>query len=151
MPGAADVGNSANWQFAISETRSLIVGNIPKFSLPIQLDKQVIAARVDSVSARDTWYFAGNVFQEVRLGILVGGQPDAIASRQKIWLNQFHLFFLPKLSSSYVLSYKPPKWFQDATISVWEYTGLDPVTPDSDHAQIVQQLTEIESKINTLL
>lgn len=157
MPASSDLGNSANWEFLINESRAATVITpgqivpIPKFSIPVLLDKPTIAVRVDSVSAPPTWRFAGDIFQEISLGIVVGGQPDAIASRRRVWLNQVCLFFLPSVSSTYALTYLPPKWFKNVTISVWEYIGTNPVSDGTDNAAVLAQLTEIENKINTLL
>jgi hypothetical protein len=157
MPTPTDLGNSANWNYLTSASKSAIVISpgqivpIPKFSIPILLDNPTIAIRVDSVSAKPTWRFAGDIFQEISVGILVGGQPDAIATRRRAWLNQICLFMLPLWATTYALTYLPPKWFRDVTISVWEYTGDTPIDNASENAAIVAQLTEIEQKINSLL
>lgn len=157
MPATRDLGNSANWEFVLSRSASATVLSpgqhvpIPKIEIPILLDKPCIAVRIDSVSAKPSWRFAGDLYQEIRLGILVGGQPDAIATRRRAWLNQMCLFVLPLWSTTYQLSYLPPKWFADVQISLWEYVGTDPIDGLADTSAIAAQLTQIEQKLDTLL
>lgn len=157
MTPPTDLGNSANWEFVVSQSASAVVLSpgqhqaIPKIKIPILLDKPCIAVRIDSVSAKPTWRFAGDLYQDIRVGILVGGQADAIATSRRAWLNQICLFMLPLWATTYQLSYLPPKWFQDVQITVWEYTGTDPTNTGTDTTAIAAQLTEIEQKIDSLL
>lgn len=152
-----DLGNAQNWEHVteISGLATVIspgqILPIPKLTIPILLDKSVVAVRVDSVSAPPTWRFAGDIFQEIRVGIMVGGQPDAIATRRRVWLKQVALFFLPELSTSYALSFLPPKWFRDVTLTLWQFTGTNPNPDAVDNVALQQQLETIEQKINSLL
>lgn len=156
MP-STDLGNSSKWEFLSSQSASAVVISpgqfipIPKLAVPILLDKRVVAIRIDSVSAKPTWRFAGDLYQEIRIGILVGGQPDAIATRRRAWLNQFCLFVLPLWASTYQLSYQPPKWFRDVTLNVWQFTGDFTDDSPTDNSAIASQLTQIEQKLDSLL
>lgn len=146
------LGNTANWPLLHSanvDAVTYLLANglykavpIPDIDIPIVIDSFILVIRVDtSVPPGKEWNFAGVVKQKISTGITIGGGQDGVrVQSQPLFLNQSNLIFFEKISASYSISIKVPKWFTNAIVTIWEYTGVD--TTDE-----VQLLQEINSKV----
>ncbi|MDF5706550.1 MAG: hypothetical protein PUP90_02420 [Nostoc sp. S4] len=153
------LGNSSNWESVYTSSVNAVVSAdgqsyrpIPTITIPILLDKHIIAVSVTCSTAKPTWYFGGFINQKIALGILVGGLPDSEAvQKRKIWLNRITLIIFPKLTETYSLSLDVPKWFQDVSFSVFKYIGTESDTTEDLINQVINvDLPRIESKIDAL-
>ncbi|MCC5597976.1 hypothetical protein [Nostoc favosum] len=146
------LGNSNNWETIHNQSVDAVqiakVGGgyktvpIPEISIALLLNVFVLAILVSTnVPEGRSWKFAGNVRQKVSTGIVFGGSQDASFNRRyALFLDKINLVVFPAISTSYSISIQVPEWFENASITVWRYTGPD---YDSD-------LTRIESKIDAL-
>ncbi|MBW4675374.1 MAG: hypothetical protein KME52_15530 [Desmonostoc geniculatum HA4340-LM1] len=146
------LGNSSNWETihnsSIDAVQIAKVGGgyksvpIPEISIALLLDVFVLAILVSTnVPSGRTWKFAGNVRQKVSTGIVFGGSQDAsFNKRYALFLDKINLVVFPPISTNYSITIQVPKWFDNASLTVWRYTGPD---YDSD-------LARIESKIDAL-
>ncbi|MDZ8086512.1 MAG: hypothetical protein RMY16_13285 [Nostoc sp. DedQUE12b] len=146
------LGNSSNWENIHNENISAIflpkTGGgyitvpIPEISIAVLLNVFVVAVKISTnVPEGREWKFAGHIKQSVSTGIAFDNSQDASFNRrQPLFLDKINLVFFPKISTSYSISIQVPKWFENAGVAVWRYTGPD---YDSD-------LARIESKIDAL-
>ncbi len=146
------LGNSSNWEIIHNENISAVslpkVGGgyktvpISEISIAVLLNVFIVAVRVSTVVPEgSTWKFAGHIKQSVSTGLAFDNSQDASFNRrQPLFLDKINLVFFPKISTNYSISIQVPKWFENAGVAVWRYTGPD---YDSD-------LARIESKIDAL-
>ncbi len=154
MTRALELGNSGNWELIHNENISAV--RIPKqsggfikvpiseVSVPVLLDVFVIGVRVATdIPEGRKWKFAGHLNQGISTGIAFENSQDAnFTSRQPLFLDKINLVLFPRISISYSISIKVPKWFENAAIAVWRYTGPD---YDSDLARIESKIDDISS------
>ncbi len=127
--------NTDNWltvynqksQANIITKKPLVYDPIPEFFTSLQLEARYVAIKAFSESAKPNWHTAGYVNQVVRTGLLTtGGDPDArVGSSSIILLNQIKVFETLPYSSTYSLAIYLHRWILDATITIWEYTGME--------------------------
>lgn len=159
MTRLVELGNSANWEQVYSTrqvavTVPLIDGRrkinpIPAVEVPFVLERFILAVSVATTIPQDAeWRFAGRIYQKLQTGLVVGGGFNAVTSRsQPLFLDQVNLVLFYKISTSYVASIRVPKWFVDATINVWQYTGVD---DDSLAVQVAQESANINFKLDQI-
>ena len=123
---ALDLGNSANWQprEAASFTAT------PKTLLPDFLgteyfNSNIIGVLVDNAEAKETWHFAGWLSQKIFLPFGPNSSGSAVSDR-KLWLKQKQLIRFPEIALTYRIDIRFPRWFTQASITIWEYQGPDP-------------------------
>jgi hypothetical protein len=139
-----DLENPENWQTRDSQFLSTAPETVLlEYLSSVTFTSTIIAVLVDNSQAKDTWKFAGNLARKINLPVGPSSTPSLVNFR-KLWLKQKQLLFFPLLTANYQLLVKFPKWFTQASITVWEYTGQQQV----DNAE---QLTQINLKIDTLL
>jgi len=150
------LGNQNNWQsFYTSTTQAVFTSTtsytpIPTVTIPVLLESHIIAVTVSCSNAKPTWNFGGYLNQRVNLGLIVGGLPDSDAvQKRKLWLNRLTLLIFPELTSTYAISFDVPKWFQDFTVTVFEYIGPSSTTDDLINS-LQQTVNAIQTKVNTL-
>ncbi|MEH1978020.1 MAG: hypothetical protein V7L27_01700 [Nostoc sp.] len=153
------LGNSANWDLFYSTTVQAVISSngesytpIPTITVPTLLESHIIATSVSCFSSKPTWYFGGFINQRINLGLTVGGLPDSDAvQKRRLYLNRLTLIIFPKLVDSYAVTFDVPKWFQDVTLTLFEYTGIERDSTDDLVNQIINvDLPRIESKIDAL-
>jgi len=136
-----DLENPANWQTRDSQSLSApLEGLLPEYLSKVSFSSSLIAILVDNAEAKDTWTFAGYFAKKINLPF---GPPSAlsIVDIRRLWLKQKQLLILPKITNSYQVLIRFPKYFTQASVTVWEYQGLDDT----------EQLTQINSKLDALL
>jgi hypothetical protein len=94
------------------------------------------------------WRFAGTISQKVSAGFLVGGGVDTTSvSTRPLLLNQINLIIFEKVLSSYAVAVTVPPWFFDATVTIWQYTGVDKQQTDE---LVKQRFDNVDQKLNNL-
>lgn len=153
------LGNSANWDLFYSTTVVAVTSSngesytpIPTITIPTLLESHIIATSVSCSNSKPTWFFGGFLNQRINLGLTVGGLPDSDAvQKRRLYLNRLTLIIFPKLVATYAVSLDVPKWFQDVTFSLFEYTGTESDSTEDLINQIKNvDLPRIEGKIDAL-
>lgn len=155
-----ELSNSDNWQSIYStninavqvpmQNGGYLSSPIPEILVPFVLDKFILAVSVDTdVPSGSIWRFAGYINQKISTGLVVGGSQDATTVKgQPLFLDQINLILFNKISTSYGVSVKVPKWFTRAAVNVWEYTGVDDT---SEEILLGQEFANINFKLDQLL
>jgi hypothetical protein len=159
MPLILDLANPVNWNQVYSTTvAAVFIGSdryapIPKITVPVLLESQVVACYVTCLPDKPTWRFAAWMNQNIQTGLTIGGLTDAEnVQRRKIWLRKITLARLEKLSENYSISFDVPSWFQSVSLQVWEYTGvIEDSTEDLINQIRDNELPRLEQKIDDLL
>lgn len=98
---------------------------IPPFETPILNDAN-LRILITNSQASENWTYAGRVSQFV----IAGGVNSAVSSLS-LRLNEPKVWQLPKEFSQYSLRFFLPRYFKQATVSIFGYTGTiaDPSAP----------------------
>ncbi len=155
-----ELSNSDNWESIYStninavqvpmQNGKYLSSPIPEIVVPFLLDNFILAVSVDTdVPTDSVWRFAGYINQKISAGLVVGGGQDATTVRGRpLFLDQINLILFNKISTSYGVSIKVPKWFTRASVTVWEYTGVDDT---SEEILLGQEFANINFKLDQLL
>lgn len=155
-----ELSDSNNWQSIYStnvnavqvpmQDGKYLTDPIPEIVVPVLLDKFILAVSVDTdVPSGSIWRFAGYLNQKISTGLVIGGGQDAtIIKGQPLFLDQINLVLFQKISTNYAVSIKVPRWFPRASITVWEYTGVDDT---SEEILLGQEFANINFKLDQLL
>ncbi|MBG1240725.1 hypothetical protein [Nostoc sp. NZL] len=127
-----------------------LINPIPEIAIPFLLDKFILAVSVETdVPADSIWRFAGYINQKISTGLVVGGSQDATTVKgQPLFLSQINLILFEKISTSYAVGIKVPRWFPRASVTVWEYTGVDDT---SEEILLNQEFGNINFKLDQIL
>lgn len=115
---------------------------MPEYAPTLNFTSNIITVLIDNSEAKETWNFAGWIAQKIELPF--GPNANSLVSFRRLWLRQKQLLIFPKVTATYKIWVKFPKWFTQASITVWEYQGLLDET-------IAIQLSQVEAKLDTLL
>lgn len=158
---AIDLSNSDNWRLVwekLTIAERVVIDPekqhhpIPAIKMPVQLESPVFVVLVENQQAKSTWRYAGIVTQLVSTGIIdFGGSDDVEVTSRKLWLNRVSLHVFPNLTTSFSLKFYIPKWFEEVSITIWEYLG----NYDDTTEQLIKQvrdenLTRIEEKLDDI-
>lgn len=144
MSATLELENAANW--AVKESHFFEVTPENPFLEYLSVEtfnSNVIGVLVDNAKALDTWHFAGWLGQVINLPFGPNPAGSAISDR-RLWLRRKQLFVFPQFTPTYKISARFPKWFTQASITIWEYQG-----PQTDTLEI--QLIQMQEKLDTLL
>lgn len=154
-----DIANSANWELIHHSSHDTpMVSNITyrpiadiDVSGGILIDSPLIAVHAASATAKGTWHSAGFITQRTRIGVTVGGSPDADTSdSRRILLRKVKMVFWNRAIQNYQLVFRTHNWIRDLTIDVWKYTGpfIDPYLEEVQLARI--DVLRTEKKVDSL-
>lgn len=144
MDAILELENAANWIIRDSQFFQVAPENsLPNYLSVETFNSNVIGVLVDNAKALDTWHFAGWFSQIIDLPFGPNSTGSAVSDR-RLWLRRKQLLIFPRLTPTYKISVRFPKWFTQASITVWEYQG---VQTDSLEAQLIQ----MQEKLDTLL
>ncbi|AFY48903.1 hypothetical protein Nos7524_3100 [Nostoc sp. PCC 7524] len=155
-----ELSNSNNWEsiystniYAVSvpmQNGTSLISPIPEIVVPFVLDKFILAVSVDTdVPTNSVWRFAGYINQKISTGIVIGGGQDATAvNGRSLFLDRVNLILFQKISTSYAVSIRVPRWFPRAGVNVWQYTGVDDT---SEEILLTQEFANINFKLDQLL
>ncbi|RPH88297.1 MAG: hypothetical protein EHM73_11005 [Chroococcales cyanobacterium metabat2.561] len=78
---------------------------------------------MNAVGEKETWNYAGKVFQKIFTGITVGGNFDSYVDSQSVFFKKVNVIRFNRLTTTYALAFRPPRWVTSLTYSVFVYTG----------------------------
>ena len=138
-----DLENPENWeprlaQFFTTTPEILLAEYAPNFDFT----SNIIAVLVDNSEALPTWYTGGWISQIINLPF--GPNATATINNKRLRLREKQLLISDKLTPTYKIKVRFPRWFIQASITLWEYVGPQDET-------ITTQLNQIEAKLDTLL
>ncbi len=149
---AIDLSNSNNWRLVwekLTIAQRVVIDPekqhhpIPAIKMPVQLESPIFVVLVENQQAKSTWRYAGVVTQLVSTGIIdFGGSDDVEVTSRKLWLNRVSLHIFPELTTAFSLKFYIPHWFEEVSITVWEYLGQNNSLDDI--------LARIETKIDAI-
>jgi hypothetical protein len=154
-----ELNNSDNWESIYStninavsvpmQNGTSLINPIPEIVVPFVLDKFILAVSVDTdVPTDSVWRFAGYINQKISTGLVIGGGQDATSvSGRPLFLDRINLIFFQKISTSYAVSIRVPKWFLRAAVTVWQYTGVDDT---SEEILLTQEFANINFKLDQI-
>lgn len=154
-----ELGNSSYWEeiyhFQVAATWvDQAKGSftpIPPVSVPVLLEKHIIAIFAQAACAKSWWFSAGWLEQKIITGISPGGNSDTRAQdSQRILINRINLAIFPRLSSTYQLNIDIPYWFSDYEAWVYQYTGPESDSIENLINQLQTDIQRIEGKIDAL-
>jgi hypothetical protein len=132
-----------NWEPRLAQSFTTIPKTpLIEYTPILEFTSNVIAALIDNSEALDTWYSAGWISQRINLPF--GPSTTSSINSQRLRLRQKQLLIFPKLTPTYKISVQFPRWFTQASVTIWEYTGVQ-------SEGVENQLVEIQSKLDTLL
>lgn len=153
-----ELGNANNWESIFSQTYSAqpvpdkpnTYYPLPEITIPILLDRRILAIHAYSPSAAPHWKFAGYLNQKVQTGLTVGGMTDSYAQRKKLWLNQINLIILPFIASTYAISFSIPYWILNIQLVAWKYIGSESYSTEDLIEQLRIDVLRVESKVDNI-
>lgn len=149
------LSNAANWQDIYSrEFQAQIISDkahipIPEVTIPILLDRHILAIYANSMTAKRSWDTAGYLKQKISLGLITGGAPDAeVIHSRRIGLRRITLVTFPKLTTEYGLGFNAPFWLRDINLTIWKYVGAESDSTEDLIQRVRDDLVRIEFKID---
>lgn len=149
----SNLTNSDLWEvenFTIKEVQRTMIGNregyypIPDFTIPVFQRSRIMAANFNNILAKPHWRLGCYIKQSIPAPS--GVEPDAFAdiASFRISLHTLQIFFPLPVVNAWQLRASVPEWHERAELTIYRFTG----TID---APLAQRLTEIETKLNTLV
>ncbi|MEG3840030.1 hypothetical protein [Microcoleus sp. herbarium14] len=143
-----ELGNGSNW--LQSDFQNFSGSPIPDYVPPYEFEKHILAIFVSNPEPNQTWRFGGFLNQKIRLGVGPSQGAESVSSR-KLWLGRTQLFIFPKLTTTYTLNFAFPYWFNQVSLTIWEYWGPQADTTENKIFDVRNNLLRVENKIDTLL
>lgn len=121
-----ELENPERWQTRDSQLFSTTPPNeLAEYTSSENFTSNVIAVLVDTSEARETWKFGGWVSQKINAPIGPGSIPTKV-NYKRLWLYEKQLLIFPAEITNYQVTVRFPKWFVNASITVWEYQNTAP-------------------------
>lgn len=125
---------------------------IGAIAIPVLVDSPIVACYAENPNARPTWYRAGSLVQKIRIGVVVGGQPDTESfSARRVYLKQISLAIFPTLQAEYELIFRPVFWHDQMNLTLWKYTGSRSDTTIQALAQVLGRVESANTKLDVLI
>lgn len=137
------------WQgtFEAERPREGYYTPIPAVEVPVLFNSHLIAVLATSINAPPSYKTAGWVSQKIASGILTGGRPDAnVTQNLKVYLGRIAILQLPKITSSFSITYFVPHWIFDINLTFWQYADESIV----DEYDVRPALRRIEEKVDDI-
>jgi hypothetical protein len=146
MGRVLELGNGDN--FSLQYTNSVpatsiemvdgknIYAKLTEITIDVIFDKPIILVNISTtVPIGKIWRYAGrcNRIFPTALGDSFGGQ-------ETLFLGKRNLLFFSDVSSNYTLTYLPPTWFIDVSITIYQYEGTDSTSLENDVKAIKESL-----------
>ena len=137
--------DSQDWKLIISNPYPTIPAN-RIINLGWQFKSYYLMVQVSTSNQRDTWQNAGTLWATS----FVNGYNTRFFTRD-LDLYAQELIIIPNLfPQKFSLSYRPPKYFTNVTLKIWNYVGV--IEEDillTQNQQILSMLEEILSKLTS--
>jgi hypothetical protein len=156
-----DLSNSNNWLLVwekLTIAQRVVIDPekqfhpIPSINMPVQLESHIFAVLIENQKARSSWRYAGRITQLIQTGIIgYGGSNDVeVAEFRKLWLNRVSLYIFPKVTNTFSLKFDVPRWFEEISITVWEYIGLKSDSTETLINSLKQDVLRLEAKVDDI-
>jgi len=117
-----DLENSENWEPRLAQSFTTNLETpLAEYAPNFDFTSNIICCLVDNSEALPTWYSAGWISQKINLPF--GPNTRGSTSNKRLRLREKQLLIFSKLTPTYKISIYFPKWFTQASVTVWEYTG----------------------------
>lgn len=122
-----DSANSANWrslyqhQFVPQQIKPGERTLIPATVLPVLAESRILLARTSSQFAKSTWRNGGSLTPLIDCGVT--GFAETGLSSYRLPCNAARLLIFPNFSTAYKLRFSCPWWFDEITLTLYEYIG----------------------------
>ena len=127
-----DISEAGQWQLIARNSYTAVMHPetashepIPPKSWTIE-NSHLLCIGVGSENSLPSWYTGGWADQRL---VFTPGTTDFLPTCQtvskRLKLGSLNLFDAPKLTATWLLSVKFPRWFLDASIEIWAYRGRD--------------------------
>jgi hypothetical protein len=100
----------------------------------------------------NTWVYGGKINQYIPANITSASViTTASIDSYRLKLNQINLLEINmNLSNNYSLTYIPPKWFYEITITIWEYTDTN-INSTSQKLTLLQSLlSDVDNRVKAI-
>lgn len=116
--------------------------------LPVLAESRILVGATASDSALATWRHGGRLTPILNCGGTDFAEADLPG--YSLPCNGSRLIVLPQLASTYKLRFACPWWFDEITLSVYQYTGSVIEEPDAFLDDLRSQLVQIGTKLDDL-
>lgn len=131
-----ELENLEHWIIRDSQTFATANAPLTEYLSVVTFSSNIIGIVVTVDNAPETWDFAGWLSQIINLPFGSNFTGSGVNDR-RLWLRRKQLLIFPQLASTYKIAIQFPKWFTQASITIWEYLG--------------PQIDTVEQKLDTLL
>lgn len=107
--------------------------------LPPTLNNRIIAAGCNSAVAKPTWNVGGYLTPIVACGSEV---LEADLESHRLLLNRARLILIPALAASCKLRYSIPPWFEEISISIYQYVGSETDSTENLIRELQTQISQ---------
>lgn len=149
-----DLANASLWEQVHSVnvnaeyTSQAVYKPIEPIVIPVQLSAHLVATFTDSNNAPPTWYSAGFMQKEISIGIFVGSnQNTRYGYSRRVPLRKAQVTMWENFGENYKLTFRPHKWFDNMSFSVWQYTGEIPEISTAQFDALRIDLLRVEQTI----
>jgi hypothetical protein len=147
-----ELGNSSNWNLIYEQSATAVkltdtsYTPIPEIPIPFLLNARFMAFSVTSAGLPSYYRYAGQIRQKFRAGMMSGGGQDIeLNNAYRLYLKQINLVELKQYGAETALIYYPPYYFEQVSLSVWEYTGSIIETVDNSLNAIQSDVRAIKN------
>lgn len=151
-----ELTRKGSWNQIYNEAREAVQATpeggfypIPAFEVPFLFERNVLAVRCFSRTAKAHWKLAGYLVQRIRIG--TGGTasplPSVDSHRVYMRLNRTALVVFKRLSPTYELVLENATWLKDLQVTIWEYQGSQSDTTEDLIQTLKIDILRVESKL----
>ena len=144
-----NLGNAAYWvrfysqEFQVEYITPKEYRPLDPILLPTQVENRIIVAGCNSETAKSTWRFGGRLIPLIQTG---GPFIDAEIDHYPVFLNIPSLIVLPDLGAPYKLRFEAPPWFEQITLTIFEYVG--PIA-DTTETLLTEGFTAVQTTLSS--
>ncbi len=149
--------SSSDWALKINKKKAFNAqnpGEIPITYLGKKLGAEYLAVYSATTGYKPTWDFGGTIWVAYNL---LG--KDSFTYSHDLRIDAINVVRIPLVfEGEYKLFFKPPKWFPDYEIKVWEYTGEIPqqqteinIDLSDFSAQLLTAIAELQASLQLIL
>ncbi len=116
--------------------------------VPTTLDNYTVAVTCKPTQAKPTWQLGARIYSLIDI---TSSEIDTAKYNYyyPIKIDEINIIKIKQLSTYYKLLIEVPRWFSDAYLQVWVYTGVEAIKSTDDRLDSIEQdLDRIEAKID---
>lgn len=124
--------------------------SIERLQCPLLLSYPIVCFEISNPHAKLHWKRAGFALQEIRTGILVGGQPETISSGKTVYLDELNFVTFNNYVDGYRLYFKPLFWHRQIILKAWEFTASPETIITQAVSTVSQQIDLLTEQLNNV-